>query len=64
MAKIKVKVAVAGQRFPEENSPRRYIEQNYVEVEDSTYYQRAISDGSLILETKEKATKAQAKENK
>lgn len=56
--KIKVK-ARDGLVFPVENSPRREIGQEPLEVDDSMYYQRALADGDLILvpDVKTKVTK-------
>lgn len=63
MNKIKVK-ARDSLVFPLENSPRRMIAQEPVEVDDSTYYQRAIASGDLIIvtESKVRVTKQTQKE--
>ncbi|WP_434777691.1 DUF2635 domain-containing protein [Neisseria sp. Ec49-e6-T10] len=57
MKTIRVKAA-AGLIFPREENPHRYIEQEIIEVPDSTYYRRAILDGDLILVTSEPEPKA------
>ena len=44
---MKVK-ARAGVRVPREDNPRRYIEQETVEVPQSTYYLRRLNDGDLV----------------
>ncbi|MEC5336997.1 DUF2635 domain-containing protein [Klebsiella oxytoca] len=47
---MKVK-AREGIRVPREDNPRRYIEQEPVEVSWSTYYQRRLNEGDLVEET-------------
>ena len=47
MKTINVRAAV-GLKFPMEYSAHRYIEQEAVEVPDSTYYQRALASGDLV----------------
>jgi hypothetical protein len=47
MKTINVRAAV-GLKFPMEHSAHRYIEQEAVEVPDSTYYQRALASGDLV----------------
>lgn len=44
---LKVK-ARAGVRVPREDNPRRYIEQEPVEVPESAYYLRRLSDNDLV----------------
>lgn len=44
---MKVK-AREGIRVPREDNPRRYIEQEPVEVPGSTYYQRRLNEGDLV----------------
>ena len=44
---MKVK-AREGVRVPREDNPRRYIEQEAVDVPDSAYYQRRLIDGDLV----------------
>ncbi|GJL37209.1 hypothetical protein TUM17576_40290 [Enterobacter hormaechei] len=44
---LKVK-ARAGVRVPREDNPRRYIEGEPVEVPESAYYLRRLSDNDLI----------------
>lgn len=44
---MKVK-AREGIRVPREDNARRYIEQEPVEVPESTYYQRRLNDGDLV----------------
>lgn len=57
---MKVK-AIEGLKVPYENRTDLFIEQMPVEVEDSAYYQRRISDGDLILVEVENETVKQAK---
>lgn len=40
--------AAPGVKVPMEGMPRRYIEQTPVEVPDTPYYRRRITDGDLI----------------
>ncbi|MGS3366784.1 DUF2635 domain-containing protein, partial [Klebsiella michiganensis] len=47
---MKVK-AREGIRVPREDNARRYIEQEPVEVPESTYYQRRLNDGDLVKVT-------------
>ncbi|WP_187986942.1 DUF2635 domain-containing protein [Klebsiella pneumoniae] len=47
---MKVK-AREGIRVPREDNARRYIEQEPVEVPESTYYQRRLNDGDLVKAT-------------
>ncbi|AUU93005.1 hypothetical protein C2U55_16845 [Enterobacteriaceae bacterium ENNIH3] len=44
---MKVK-ARAGVRVPREDNPRRYIEEEPVEVPESAYYLRRLSDNDLV----------------
>lgn len=44
---MKVK-AREGIRVPREDNARRYIEQEPVEVPESTYYQRRLNEGDLV----------------
>ncbi|OVZ94927.1 hypothetical protein CBW58_01955 [Yersinia frederiksenii] len=44
---MKVK-ARAGVRVPREENPRRYIEEEPVEVPESAYYLRRLSEGDLV----------------
>ena len=53
---MKVK-AREGIRVPREDNPRRYIEQEPVEVSWSTYYQRRLNEGDLVEVTTGKGTK-------
>lgn len=53
---LKVKAA-KGVRVPIENKPHHYIEDEVVEVENSTYYQRRIADGDLIVVKEPKSPK-------
>ncbi len=48
MKTIKVQAA-AGLKFPLEHNPRKYVEQKPIEVPDSTYYQRGLASGDLVL---------------
>lgn len=57
---MKVK-AIEGLKVPYENRTDLFIEQTPVEVEDSAYYQRRISDGDLILVEVENETVKQTK---
>ncbi|EOX4851014.1 DUF2635 domain-containing protein [Haemophilus influenzae] len=41
-------IAAVGVKVPLENQPYAYIEQEPIEVDDSVYYQRRITDGDLI----------------
>ncbi|QOK91574.1 DUF2635 domain-containing protein [Ralstonia pseudosolanacearum] len=36
-------------KFPREDKPRNYIEQEAVDVPESTYYHRALLDGDLVM---------------
>lgn len=58
MNKIKV-ISQKGTKCPKENKPRQYITDIVpVEVPNSIYYRRLISDGSLVLVVeKEKPSK-------
>ncbi|HHR1021328.1 TPA: DUF2635 domain-containing protein [Klebsiella pneumoniae] len=47
---MKVK-AREGIRVPREDNARRYIEQEPVEVPESTYYLRRLNDGDLVKVT-------------
>lgn len=43
-------IAAKGTRCPMENSPRQYITDNEpVDVPDSAFYRRLVTDGSLII---------------
>lgn len=44
---MKVK-AREGVSVPREDNPRRYIGQEAVDIPDSAYYQRRLSDGDLV----------------
>lgn len=44
---MKVK-ARTGVRVPREDNPRRYIEEEPVDVPESAYYQRRLSEGDLV----------------
>lgn len=41
--------AAPGVKVPMEGMPRRYIEQTPVEVPDTPYYRRRITDGDLVV---------------
>lgn len=53
--------AAPGVKVPVEGMPRRYIEQTPVEVPDTPYYRRRITDGDLMVAPASRAaTKATA----
>lgn len=54
---LKVK-ARAGVRVPREDNPRRYIEEEQVEVPESAYYLRRLSEGDLVYADAGTATPA------
>lgn len=62
MAQIKVKAA-PGLKFPMEHNAKKYITDEAVPVDSSTYYRRAIADGDLVLvaEDKDEASTQNAK---
>ncbi|ELK2377725.1 DUF2635 domain-containing protein [Salmonella enterica] len=57
---MKVKAA-AGLRVPYENQPRRYIEQEPVDVPDTIYYRRLLVAGDLVDVSDLVAVKGKAK---
>lgn len=57
---MKVKAA-AGLRVPYENQPRRYIEQEPVDVPDTIYYRRLLAAGDLVDVSDQGAVKGKAK---
>lgn len=59
---MKVK-AKAGVKVPYEDQPYAHIEQEVVEVADTTYYRRRIAEGDLIVvgERKSKNDKTEQK---
>ncbi|EGG3068899.1 DUF2635 domain-containing protein [Salmonella enterica] len=57
---MKVKAA-AGLRVPYENQPRRYIEQEPVDVPDTIYYRRLLAAGDLVNVSDRVAVKSRTK---
>lgn len=50
--------AAPGIRFPREDKPRSYIEQESVEVPETAYYLKALVDGDLVDAAADTSAKA------
>ncbi|MGD0278346.1 MAG: hypothetical protein ABSC11_03465 [Smithella sp.] len=52
-------IAIPGTQCPKERSPREYInDKTPVKMPDTTYYQRLVGDGSLLIATPPAASTA------
>jgi len=43
-------IAAPGLRVPREDNPRTYIDSKAVDVPDTTYYRRRLTNGELLIE--------------